>query len=75
MGSVSSPMDSLFDEVGLADDGTVGRKCPECRSLMKAEAILCIQCGYNENLGRKMKVNRPVTAADRANRAGKRSRS
>jgi hypothetical protein len=38
---------------------------------MAAEAILCIDCGYNENLGKKMKVVRPVTATDRAKKASK----
>jgi len=70
----ASNMDELFKDVGLADTGGSGRKCPECRSPMKPEAIICIDCGYNENLGRRMKVQRPVTADDRANRAGKRSR-
>lgn len=63
------PMDDLFAEVGLADDGSGGRKCPECKSPMGAEAIICIDCGYNENLGRKMQVTRPVTEADRKAKA------
>jgi hypothetical protein len=68
-----SMMSEMFDEIGFAmeEGGGVGRKCPECKSPMAAEAILCIDCGYNENLGKKMKVVRPVTATDRAKKASK----
>lgn len=66
------PMQSLFAEAGLTEQESGGRKCPECRSPMKPEAILCIECGYNENLGRKMTVKRPVTAEDRVQRAADR---
>ena len=60
------PMDDdAFADVGLGASQGEGRRCPECRSPMSDEAILCIQCGYNENLGRKMAVKRPVTQADR----------
>lgn len=61
-------MDDLFDEVGFAPTEGRGKKCPECKAPMKPEAIICIDCGYNENLGRRMKVKRPVTAAERAKR-------
>lgn len=67
----SDAIGDLFDEVGFAVEkgGGQGKKCPECKSPMKEEAILCIECGYNENLGKKMETYRPVTAADRARRA------
>jgi|GEM_PF-3105330 len=60
----------LFDEVGYnLEDGSAHRKCPECRAAMSDEAIICIQCGYNENTGRKMETYRPITAEDRAKAA------
>ena len=62
----------LFDEVGFnTEDGSAHRKCPECRAPMADDAIICIQCGYNENTGKKMETYRPVTAEDRAKRAEK----
>lgn len=62
------PQDDPFADIGLAGSGdnrSPGRKCPECQNPMKEEDILCIQCGFNERLGRKMEVDRPVTQADR----------
>lgn len=58
--------DDVFTEIGFGSDGP-GRKCPECKSDMAEEAILCINCGYNERLGRKMTVERPITQEDREN--------
>lgn len=62
----------LFDEVGFnTEDGSAHRKCPECRAPMTDEAIICIDCGYNENTGKRMETYRPLTAADRAKRMAK----
>ena len=67
-----SMMAEMFDEIGFAlDDGSKGRKCPECKAPMQPEAIICIDCGYNETLGKKMKTFRPVTAEDRAKKASR----
>ncbi len=57
--------DDVFDEMGIGSADGPERKCPECKAIMSEEAILCIDCGYNENLGRKMQVKRPVTQEDR----------
>jgi len=59
-------LDDLFDEVGFATGDGPGKRCPECRAEMKPEAIICIDCGYNENLGKRMVVKRPVTSKERA---------
>lgn len=59
-----APEDDMFAEIGLGADGP-GRRCPECKAEMSEEAILCIQCGYNERLGRKMTVQRPITQEER----------
>lgn len=62
----------LFDEVGFnTEDGSAHRKCPECRAPMSDEAVICIDCGYNENTGKKLETYRPVTAEDRAKKAEK----
>ena len=57
--------ENVFDELGIGSADGPERRCPECRAVMSEEAILCIECGYNENLGRKMTVKRPVTQEDR----------
>lgn len=68
--SAAPTIDDLFDEVGFnTEDGSAHRKCPECRASMPDEAIICIDCGYNEKTGKKMETYRPVTAEDRAKEA------
>jgi len=77
-GSSSSSMEELFDEMGIRPIPGAGesgpasaRRCPECKAGMAAEAIVCIQCGYNERLGRKMTTVRPMTQEDRRKKAAK----
>lgn len=67
-----SEMAELFDEVGFnPEDGSAAKKCPECRASMRDEAIICIECGYNETTGKVMKTYRPVTQEDRKKRREK----
>lgn len=49
---------SLFDEVGLkaAPAGTM--LCPGCAQPMPQNAVLCVKCGYNLKLGRRMETLR-----------------
>ena len=77
----SSSADELFDELGIGESKATqaskagpGKRCPECRAAMAEDAILCIDCGYNEKLGKKMVVQRPVTEADRVKREARRGR-
>ena len=77
-GASSSPMEELFDEMGIrpvpgaGESGAASaRRCPECKASMAAEAIICIQCGYNERLGRKMVTVRSRTQEDRKKKAAK----
>ncbi|MBN2474901.1 MAG: hypothetical protein JXB62_09865 [Pirellulales bacterium] len=46
-----STMAALLDEEGV----TTPKKCPDC---MPPGAVVCIDCGYNKRLGRKMKTKR-----------------
>lgn len=48
----SNGLADLLDEVDLTQ--TSGTSCPECRADLVADAIICVQCGYNVNTGRKM---------------------
>ncbi|MCE9528414.1 MAG: hypothetical protein K8R36_20410 [Planctomycetales bacterium] len=45
---------SIFDEAGLKARQTTGQVCPSCYHAMKQGAIICVHCGYNMQLGRKM---------------------
>jgi hypothetical protein len=46
----------LFDGLGLkARDESVPR-CPGCNADMPANAVLCVKCGYNVKLGRRMQT-------------------
>jgi len=47
-------MSDLFDEIGLkaAEKGTM--PCPGCGVSLPQEAVVCVKCGYNMKLGRKM---------------------
>ncbi len=74
----SSSVEELFDEMGIrpnpgaSDRGAAAaRRCPECKAGMAAEAIICIQCGYNERLGRKMATVRSRTQEDRKKKEAK----
>lgn len=68
-------MGELFDEIGFnPDDGSAAKKCPECRAPMRDEAIVCIDCGYNETTGKVMQTYRPVTQDDRKKRLEKEDR-
>jgi hypothetical protein len=52
------PSGDLFDEVGLASTPVGAAPCPGCRAPLQPGAILCVQCGYNLKLGRKMEMMR-----------------
>jgi hypothetical protein len=48
--------ESLFDEIGLqaAEAGT--QPCPGCTQPMPIGAVICINCGYNTRIGRRMET-------------------
>jgi hypothetical protein len=50
------PKSDLFDEIGLkaAPKGTM--PCPGCSEPLQPDAVVCVKCGYNMKLGRKMKT-------------------
>ncbi len=51
-----SGMAELLDEIGMEATRT-GVRCPNCRSDLEADAILCISCGYNVETGKLLKTN------------------
>ena len=48
----------LFDEIGISAAPAGTTPCPGCRAPMPIGAILCVQCGYNLQLGRRMETMR-----------------
>jgi hypothetical protein len=45
---------SIFDDAGMRTFTAGKPLCPECQAEMQPGAILCVKCGYNVQLGRKM---------------------
>lgn len=58
----------LFDDVGLRARATNMARCPSCDSDLPPNAVLCVKCGYNFKLGKKMQTMN--MAADGAPVAG-----
>ena len=52
----SSDTDDAFDELGLAPQEAGARPCPGCGSALPENAVVCIRCGYNTKLGRRMET-------------------
>ena len=62
--AASSPLDDLLDDVGMAAPRTP-HFCPECKADMAPDAVLCIQCGFNLQLGNKIETELdPALQAD-----------
>ena len=49
-------MADLLDEIGMEATRT-GVRCPNCRSDIEADAVLCIACGYNLETGKLLKTD------------------
>ena len=49
----------LLDEVGLTAP-TTGRRCPDCFADMGMEAIICIQCGFSTETGKRLRTKRDI---------------
>jgi len=59
-----SAMNSLFDDAGVKAAAPVGAQlCPGCAQPVTPGAVLCIKCGYNFKLGRKMQTMGASSAA------------
>jgi hypothetical protein len=53
------PLADLLDEIGLRAP-TTGRRCPDCFADMGMEAIICIQCGFNTETGKRLRTKRDI---------------
>src|SRR5688500_3670289 len=61
--SVAAQSGSLFDDAGLKAAPVGGNLCPGCAQPLQPNAVLCIKCGYNLKLGRKMQTMSSSAAA------------
>jgi hypothetical protein len=52
----TSDTDDAYDDLGLAPQEAGSRPCPGCGSALPENAVLCIRCGYNIKLGRRMET-------------------
>ena len=50
----ASTVGSLLDEIGFQQAGGAGR-CPNCKTDLLDDAILCVDCGYNLETGKMMR--------------------
>jgi hypothetical protein len=57
------PGGNLFDEVGLKTQQAGTAPCPGCAAPLQQNAIICINCGYNRKLGRRMDTVKNIEAA------------
>jgi hypothetical protein len=48
---------ALLDEVDLNLSKT-GRRCPECREDLELDDVICVNCGYNTETGKKLRVKK-----------------
>ncbi len=55
-GAPTSSAGDLFDEIGLQAAAPDTRPCPGCTEPMPIAAVVCIKCGYNTRLGRRMET-------------------
>lgn len=53
----SSSIEDLLDEAGVTKSKT-GKRCPECRADIAPDAVLCVQCGYHLEMGKKLRSPR-----------------
>jgi ssDNA-binding Zn-finger/Zn-ribbon topoisomerase 1 len=52
----------LFDVVDYESNAAALDTCPECGAILSSEQVVCIQCGYNKQLGQRMKTKKPAPA-------------
>jgi len=54
--AADSSAPNIFDEAGIKAKQHTGIVCPSCYHPMKQGTIICVHCGYNMQLGRKMET-------------------
>ena len=54
-GSVFSS-DAMKKAMAVAEQA-LSNKCPECNADIKEDAVICMKCGFNKKLGKKMSTD------------------
>jgi hypothetical protein len=54
--SRASGVSDLFDEAGLHAAAAGTTPCPGCQEPLAADVVVCVKCGYNMKLGRRMQT-------------------
>jgi hypothetical protein len=54
----------LFDEIGLKQHAPGTRPCPGCAEPLPEAHVVCVKCGYNVKLGRRMTTVKVGGGAD-----------
>ncbi|MEX2175345.1 MAG: hypothetical protein WD872_13365 [Pirellulaceae bacterium] len=54
---------SMYDEAGLVAHQVGTAPCPGCVAPMPLQAVVCIHCGYNKKIGRRMETMKVGAAA------------
>jgi hypothetical protein len=49
---------SLFDEAGIGQAAAGTLPCPSCGAALPESVVLCVKCGYNKRMGRRMETIR-----------------
>ena len=55
--SIERGMSDLLNEVGF-DKSRTANSCPNCKTQLEPESVLCVDCGYNLETGRIIKTRK-----------------
>ncbi len=53
----TSPIADLLDEIGF-QAARSRHNCPQCKTTLAAEAVLCVNCGYHLEKGKALQTKR-----------------
>jgi len=57
--TVVDPMEALLAEANVGTStGQEGPICPDCAAFVSAGAVICVECGFNLETGKKLRTNR-----------------
>jgi Zn finger protein HypA/HybF involved in hydrogenase expression len=53
----ADPLSDLLDEIGYENIGAKN-SCPECKTKLPPDAVLCVQCGFHLQKGKRLSTKR-----------------
>jgi hypothetical protein len=66
--NANAGLDDLFDEVDLGVSKT-GRRCPNCRTDLQSDGVICVKCGFHTETGKQLKTKKTQAVATDAQSA------